>query len=101
MYAESEDSKPSKHGSYSAKARRNAKRALRQRADSMTYGEYSLIRGCKAKLRFPDEITAIHAAIGHSVKHGPCRHYLCPYCEGYHLTSHVEDLSACEEKRAS
>lgn len=43
MYVDSEDSKPSKHGPYSAKVRRNAKRALRQRADLMTYGEYSPI----------------------------------------------------------
>lgn len=50
------------------------------------------IRGCARKVRFPDELHAIHAAIGHSCKHGPCRYYHCPFCGGYHLTHKLRGI---------
>lgn len=60
------------------------------------YDEFVRYKSCESKVRFPDEMHAIHACLGHSVEHGGCRYYRCPYCKGYHITSQVEDLSkAC------
>lgn len=66
-----------------------------------THEQFVKYRTCQRKRRLPDEFDAIHAAIGHSIKHGPCRYYRCPYCKGYHLTSDVEDLDCFEQDLAS
>lgn len=100
MNYEYEPNKSAKRRTLSAKERRAAKRYLAHYDPSMSYSEYSRIRGCEAKVRFPDLDSVIHAAIGHSAKHGPCRYYHCPNCKGYHLTSKVHGASFYEEDLA-
>ena len=54
-----------------------------------TAEEYRRVKMCLSKRRIPTEEQAAHEALEHSLKHGPCRYYECPYCGRYHLTSKV------------
>jgi hypothetical protein len=51
------------------------------------------IPGCTGKKRYRTDIEAINAAIKTSFKWGkPMRHYRCPHCNGYHVTSEIRNL---------
>jgi hypothetical protein len=48
------------------------------------------VHGCTGKKRYVSEIEAIRAAIVTSAKWArPMRHYRCPACRGYHVTSEI------------
>jgi hypothetical protein len=58
------------------------------RPKGMTDREWKM---CANKKRYPTEKCAIGVALKRSKDAGALLWYKCPYCHGYHLTSHLRD----------
>ena len=54
-----------------------------------TYDQWKQIKCCQSKVKYKDDLSAIHAALMQSRHHGPCRWYHCETCNGYHITTQV------------